>query len=355
VPFPDGGYRGDYLREVAEAAHRELGNNLKPADSGRITSFGLDYLFRENIAVLERMGIRFDRIVRESELISSGVTERAVAELTELGVTRTQDGALWFAPGDEFLGDRESVIVRSTGQPTYFASDIAYHREKFTAGYDLVIDVFGSNHHGHVPKLRALTKLYGFDPKRFTVILYQFVRVKRGDEVVRMSKRAGTYVTAREVLDEVGADSTVFFLLMHAAGSHMDFDLALATEKSAENPVYYAQYAYVRARSILANALSDTPASPHLDRLTNDAELALIRKLAQFPDLVTEIARTFEVHRLPSYALALARSFHSFYERERVLVPDADLAAARLALVSATVNVLGETLRLLGVSRPDKM
>ncbi|MEK7541979.1 MAG: arginine--tRNA ligase [Patescibacteria group bacterium] len=264
--FPEGGYQGEYLREVADRALRTEGRSL---DQARLTAFGLDYVFRENIALAARLGISFDRIVKESELLASGKTAAAVEELKQKGVIKEREGAWWFAPADEFLEDRESVVIRSTGQPAYFASDIAYHKKKFTSGYDLVVNVFGSNHHGHVPKLQALTKIYGFDPARFTVVLYQYVRVKRGAEVVTMSKRAGTYITAQEVLDEVGPDSFNFFLLMQAPASHIDFDIALAREQSQQNPVYYVQYAHARCAADFPRSGKSRPPTTRLQSPTS--------------------------------------------------------------------------------------
>lgn len=352
--FPEGGYQGEYLREVADAALRTEGRTLGLDD---LTRFGLEYIYKENMEVARRLGISFDRVIRESELLSSGATMAVVDELKKRNLVKEREGAWWFAPQDEFLEDRESVVVRSTGQPTYFASDIAYHKEKFTSGTDLVINIFGSNHHGHVPKLQALTKIYGFDPARFHVVLYQYVRVKRGTEIVKMSKRAGTYVTAKEVLDEVGPDALNFFLALHAPSTHMDFDLDLAKERSQQNPVFYVQYAHARCASILANAGRANVESGMLDveMLTEKEELALIKKMLQLPEVVEDTAHDFQVHRLTRYATDLARVFHHFYEKHRVITDDAALTAARLSLVQATRIILANTAHLLSIDAPEKM
>ena len=352
--FPEGGYQGEYLREVADAALRIEGRSLTPEE---LTRFGLDYIYKENMEVARRLGIEFDLAVKESELAASGKTGRAVEELKEKGAAKTRDGALWFAPADDFLKDRESVIIRSTGQPTYFASDIAYHKEKFQSGYDLVIDILGSNHHGHVPKLQALTKIFGFDPAKFIVILYQYVRVKRGAEAVKMSKRAGTYVTAKEVLDEVGPDSLNFFLLTNSPSSHLDFDLELAKEQSRENPVYYVQYAHARCASIFKNAegrMSEAGSSG-LAPLKEEEELNLIKKLIQFPEVIEDTARDYQIQRLPRYAFDIARAFHYFYERHRVITDDAGVTDARLSLVRAAQTILKNTLALMAIAAPEKM
>lgn len=357
IPFPEDGYQGEYLREVADAAFGTHGKSMTQKELGRL---GLDLIFAENMETARRMGISFDLVVKESEMISSGKTGDAVEGLKKKGVTKEQEGALWFAPGDEFLEDRESVIIRSSGQPTYFASDIAYHKEKFQSGYDLVIDVFGSNHHGHMPKLQALTKIFGFNPEKFRVIMYQYVRVKRGSEIVKMSKRAGTYVTAKEVLDEVGPDSMIFFLLMNSASSHMDFDLEVAREQSQKNPVYYVQYAHARCASILKHAREagiavGDPAALDLKLIRERAELDLIKKLIRFPEVVEDTARDFQAQRIPHYVLDLAHAFHNFYEHHRVMTDDRNETLARLALVAATKTVLRGTLSLMAIDSPEKM
>src|SRR3989344_4010644 len=346
--FPEGGYQGEYPLEIAKAAPKGM-------DMEKLTMFAMDYIFAENLQTMEKMGIKFDQIVKESELQSSGQVSKAVEEVKKQGFAREHEGALWFAPNDVFLKDREAVIVKSDGNFTYFASDIAYHKEKFQSGYDLVMDVFGSNHHGHVPKLRALTKVFGFDPHKFKVLLYQYVRVKMGDQVVKMAKRAGNFVTAKEVLEMVGKDSMIFFLLSTAVNTHMDFDLELAKDTSEKNPVYKVQYAHARINSIIAKA--HNPALPPLSLrggeeglLDSQEELGLIRELAKFPELVTDISETYAVHHLPHYLLGLAEKFHSFYEKVRVISEDEKQTAARLVLVKGAQIVLANGLRLMGIT-----
>lgn len=351
--FPEDGYPGEHLRTVMVAAMEKCGKGLTESDLPQLLAFGLEYILAENIETLKTIGISFDLAVKESELISSGKTKDAVAAVQRAGAAKEKDGALWFAPRDEFLEDRESVIIRSDGRPTYFASDIAYHREKFTSGYDLVVDVFGSNHHGHVPKLQALTNLFGFNPEKFKVILYQYVRLKKGDVTVRMQKRDGNFVTAKTVIEEIGADSMIFFLLMNAAESHIDFDPELARERSMKNPVYYAQYAYVRAGSILKNAPSTKKAD--MTQLSSNGELALIRKLIAWPHVIVQTAQDFAVHRLTRYVSELARLFQSFYEQERVIGEKDEIMAARLALVEATRIILKDVFDMLAISAPERM
>lgn len=354
--FPEGGYQGEYLSEVATAF---LKNNKMPMHEGltALTDFSLQFIFEENIETLKRMGISFDTIVKESELVASGKTDTAIADLERAGVLVEKEGAIWFSPNDEFLEDRETVVRRSNGKPTYFASDIAYHKEKFTSKYDLVIDVFGSNHHGHVPKLKALTKIFNFNSEDFSVLLYQYVRLKRGSEVVKMAKRAGTYVTAKEVLDEVGTDSMVFSFLLNSPNTHIDFDLDAVKAQSMKNPVYYAQYALVRARSIMAKAKEAGVPLNNIDfsLLSTFEDVLLIRLIAQYPEIIMAITKDFEVQRLTRFAGEFARAFHAFYEKERIVGETPALASARLALVASVIQVFQNLFSVIGISAPEKM
>jgi arginyl-tRNA synthetase len=253
------------------------------------------------------------------------------------------------------------VVVKSDGDFTYFANDIAYHRLKFEEKYDLVIDILGSNHHGHVPRLQAVIGSLGYETEKFRVILYQWVRFKRGGELLKMSKRGGTFVTAREILDEVGQDALRFFILMYDAKTHIDFDLSLAREKSSKNPVYYVQYAHARISSILSKAkrlktnVETKPLTANYELLTNSYELNLIKQISKFPELVEDVAESFAVNQLTTYATELADSFHKFYENVQVLTDKKELRDARLALIAATQITLANTLKLLGVSAPEKM
>lgn len=354
-------YRGEYTQELADRLKEKVANLKLKSEEEIIDKFGelgIDILFGEIINDAASMGINFDHIVHENEL-----QERApkiLEEFRQKNLLLDKDGAVWFAPRNKFLQDREAVVVKSDGTYTYFAADIVYHKEKFESGYDLIVDVFGSNTSGHVPKLQALVSALGHDVSRLKIILYQFVRLKRGNEVVKMSKRAGDFVTAKEVLDEVGSDAFRFFILMHDPNTHMDFDLALAKEHSSKNPVYYVQYAHARIASILSKADGKQLTAESLKQinyqlLTTDFEHALIKKITELPDLVEEIAVSFAVHRLCRYALDLADVFHKFYENCPVMTETEELKGARLVLCRATQIALANTLSLLGVSAPKKM
>jgi arginyl-tRNA synthetase len=309
-------------------------------------------LYKDILEVCERLNINFDHKVDESSLQEK--LPEALSELKRRSLLVEKEGATWFKMNNQSTEDKEAVVIKSDGSYTYFASDIVYHLEKFKSRYDLIIDVFGSNTAGHVPKLQSLAKAFEFDLEKFKVILYQFVRVKKGNDVVKMSKRAGNFVTAEEVLDEVGKDAFRFLMLMSSPNTHMDFDLELAKKQSNENPVYYVQYAHARTSNILAKAETDfEDFEPSF--LETEEEKLLTRKILEFPDLVSEISENLQVHHLTHYAVSLADLFHKFYEGNRVLSEDKSLTKARLALVAATQIVLKNNLSLLGVSAPERM
>ncbi len=351
-------YQGEYLEELAEKIIKKLSlTSIETVQnkSEEIKALASVTLSEEIIVDCQAMGISFDEIIKESEFQSSGKTEKVVAKLKKKGLTKEKDSAVWFAPNDAYLKDRESVLVRGDGRATYFADDIAYHEEKFESKPDLVVNILGSNHHGHVPRLQAAIASLGFDANKFKPILYQYVRVRRGNEVVKMSKRAGNYVTAREVLDEVGKDAFRFLLLFNSANSHIDFDLELAKKHKADNPVYYVQYAHARLSSILKKAppLDLDKFDPGL--LTTAQEFSLIKKILEFPDLVFELSESFAIHQLAHYSISLAELFHHFYEKDKVISSNQELTHSRLALIRATKITLENSLSLLGVSAPESM
>lgn len=321
------------------------------------------YALQEKLAVikkaLEEFGIYYDVWFSEATLHESGAVKEVIERLEAKGYLYEQEGALWFK-AKEFGVEKDEVIVRSNGVPTYFAADAAYHLNKFRRGFALVINIWGADHHGHVARLKGAVAALGYDPDNLSVIIMQLVRLYRGGEIVKMSKRSGQFVTLEELVEEVGKDAARFFFVMRSADSHLDFDLDLARSQSNENPVYYIQYAHVRACSIIrqwsemGNRLP-APAQVDLFFLKEEAELALARKLADFPEEVAMAARDLAPHRLPRYLHETAGLFHSFYNSYRVISDDAGLSFARLALTNATRIVLRNGLRLLGVSAPECM
>ena len=351
-------YQGEYIKELAQLVKEQLEDTQEDLSQEqfieRAGQIAVGLLLAEILKDCETMGIKFDKVRKESDL-----RQEVPAVLLKIKkALKEKDKAVWFAPADEFLKDRETVVKKSDGQFTYFASDIVYHNEKMAAN-DLVIDVLGANHSGHVPRLKAVVKALGFNPDDLQVTLYQWVRLKRGEEVVKMSKRAGNFVTAKEVLDEVGKDAFRFFLLTPRSQTQMDFDLELAKKKASDNPVFYVQYAYSRICSIFAKLKTQNSnvksEEADLSLLKTKEEIELIRHLLKMPYLVEEAVNSLEVNALTTYALEIANLFHKFYETQKVISPDEKLTQSRLTLLKATQITLKNTLSLLGVSAPEHM
>ncbi|MCE2499357.1 MAG: arginine--tRNA ligase [Dehalococcoidia bacterium] len=366
--MPDNGYQGDYIADIAEDVIRaessrflEINDQAAIREIGDIAREKMVALIRED---LQEIGVTFDNWFSERRLFqaesSASDYDRAIARLREGGHLAELSGALWF--NSKALGDdRDNVVVRSSGEPTYFASDIAYHYNKFSErGFDRVIDIWGADHQGHVPRMKAAVAALGIDPENLTVLISQMVTLKRGDETVRASKRTGDFVTLRELVDEVGMDACRYFFLARAASTQMEFDLELATRESSENPVYYVQYAHARNASIL-NLAAERGIdydSGDVSLLTHPYELGLIRTMLRLPELIVQVAENLEPHHLPHYAMELATAFHHFYENCRVISAnpeDNELTLARLKLVSAAQIVFRRTLTLMGMSAPERM
>lgn len=345
-------YKGEYIKELSDQVSEELSKQDDLSQQEFIERAGkvaVSVLFEEIKKDSIAMGIKFDKFTNESDLRNE--VPNALAKIQKF--LKDKEGATWFAPNDEFLKDRETVVRKSSGEYTYFASDIAYHNKKLSEN-DLVIDILGANHSGHVPKLFAISKALGFEQDALKVVLYQYVRIKRGKEAVKMSKRAGDFITASEVLEEVGKDAFRFFLLSQRSQTHMDFDLELAKKKASDNPVFYVQYAYTRIQSIFKKSEGAFNGA-NLTLLNSKEEIELIRKLLVFPNLVEEVYKSLEVNSLTTYALELAGLFHKFYEVNQVISNDKNLTNARLALLKASSVTLKNTLDLLGVSAPQEM
>ncbi|MCS7185450.1 MAG: arginine--tRNA ligase [Armatimonadota bacterium] len=366
VPFPEEGYKGEYVIELAREIVNEYGNSFVelPPEERRQKFFDLarEKIVAQHKSVLERFGIVYDNWVSEQWLYDSGRVAGAIELLKRKGLTYEAEEALWMRTTEH--GDlKDEVIVRRTGAPTYFASDIAYHLYKHERGYAFVVDIWGADHHGHVPRMHAALKALEIerDEEWLKVVLYQLVRLVKGGETVRLSKRAGEIVSLDDLLDWIGKDAARFFLLMRSADSHLDIDLDLAVKQSQENPVYYVQYAHARCCSIFREAEKrQHPAlteyrSAELQLLTDETERRLMKAIARFPELVKEAAEKFSPHLLTQFSIQVADRFHDFYERCRVLGEDVKLSAARLALVKATQVTLHNALTLLGVSAPEAM
>jgi len=363
-PIPERGYRGTYMIELGRQIAEEVGDkflNMPRAEAmAAIGEIGLRKILQGIEEDLALMGIRYDSWFSERSLYEDSTFEEAMAILRRGGYVEEREGAVWFT-ATSLGGGKDEVLIRSDGSPGYFASDIAYHYDKFVKrGFDWVIDVWGADHQGHVPRMKAMMRALGLDPDRLTIIIYQLVTLRRGGEVVRLSKRTGDIITLREVLEEVGPDAVRFFLLARAADSQMDFDLDLAVEQSAENPVYYIQYAHARIASILryAQERGIDFADGDVSLLRHPMELALIRRMLVLPEVVEQAAENLAPHHLAYYAQDLAGVFHSFYKECRVVSSDpadAELSKARLKLVSAAKIVFAKVLGLMGMTAPEKM
>ncbi len=360
VEFPADGYQGDYIKDLAReylAEHGPPALAQEEPDYLPLGRFAADLILADIKKDLEDFGVTFDRWFSEADLFDQGWVERSFAFLREKGYLYEADGALWFA-ASRFGDEKDRVVRRSNGATTYFASDVAYHLNKFERGYDLVVDLWGADHHGYVPRLRAAAQALGMQ-ENLHVILVQLVSLLRQGEPVAMTTRGGTFVTLREVMDEVGKDAARFIFLTRRADAHLDFDLELAKQQNAENPVYYVQYAHARLASVfrLAEAqgvkFSADPAL--LPLLTLPEELALCKMLANYPDLVEGAARQLEPHRLTYFLTELAAQLHSYYYKHRFISEDADLTQARLWLVSGVKTILAHGLGILGVTAPESM
>ncbi|MGF7430552.1 arginine--tRNA ligase [Thermoanaerobacterium thermosaccharolyticum] len=361
---PEGGYHGDDIIERAKEFLELYGDKYKDAAPEDRRKALVQYGLKKNIEKLkedlEAYGIEYDVWFSENTLHESGEVESVIDELKEKGYTYEKDGALWFKE-TLFGAEKDDVLVRANGYPTYLASDIAYHKNKFVKrGFDWVIDIWGADHHGHVAPMKGAMKALGIDPDKLDVLLMQLVRLMKGKEVVKMSKRTGKMVTLRDLIDEVGKDAARFFFNMRSADSAVDFDMDLAVEQSNENPVFYVQYAHARICSIIRQLKddginTDDLKDVDLNLLNEEAEIDLIKKLAYLPEEVTIAAKTMAPHRITRYVLDVASLFHTFYNSCRVRGVDEELMKARIVLIDSTRIVIKNVLDMLKITAPEKM
>lgn len=379
IPVPEKGYHGDYVRDLANTLpEREAASWWelpKPEACARFGRFAVETLVRQQQRELERFGVRFERWFRESELHDSGAVDRAREQLEHSGHLYEHEGAVFFR-STAWQDDKDRVLVRSNGTPTYYLTDAAYHRDKHERGYHPVINVWGPDHHGHVARMQALARAFGYPEDWLEVVIVQQVNLVEGGKTVKMSKRAGQLITLAQLIDEVGAEVAKYFFLMRQQSSHLDFDLELARRGSEENPVFYVKYAHARICSVIrraaeagielrvhdrpadaqgASTAAPAPEATALERLDSDGERELIRLLVDYQDFVLRAARAREPHRLTTYCEELARTFHKFYHEHRVIQDDTELALARLALCHATRRVLSSALGLMSIEAPTSM
>ncbi len=364
VDFPEECYQGAYIRELAQEVIDKNGNEFaRREDDDAImicARFAAGKILEGIRADLETFGVVFDRWFSEQSLYDSGKVEAMIAAFKNNGRIYAKDDAQWFNT-TEFGDEKDRVVVRSNGQTTYFASDIAYHQEKYERGFERVIDVWGADHHGYIPRVSGAIQASGYQKEQFDVILVQLVNLMRAGEPVAMSTRAGEFVTLSDVVDEVGADAARFIFLTRSADSPLDFDLELAKQKTNDNPVYYVQYVHARIASIMRKAREqgvdpETPAyNDALARIEASEEIALIKLLDRYPEVLVRSAALMEPHRVTYFLMELASAFHSYYNKHKVLGEDVQLTSGRLYLVRAVQKVIRNGLQLLGVSAPDKM
>ena len=388
VEFPPEGYHGAYITAVAERVKQQLGPELTGRAATEVEERCRTFAYQELLGLiredLKSFGIEFESWFSEAALVNSGAVQRVLDELKSKQFLFEQEGAWWFR-SSAFGDEKDRVVRKQDGEYTYLASDIAYHQDKLRRGYDLLIDVWGADHHGYIPRMQAVVQAYGYPKDRLQVVLVQMVNLLRGGKKVEMSKRAGEFITMREVIDEVGADAAKFFFLMRDSDSHLDFDLELAKQRSSDNPVYYVQYAHARIASLWRVAAArgiacPLPSETDLTQLTDPDELGLIRKLSAYPSVLQGSAMAREPHRMTYYLQQLAGLLHTFYNKHRILPPAADRdllavtpeglvpgeglqkevlaperTAARLALMSGVQQVLKNGLAVLGISAPEQM
>ena len=396
IRFPDNGYRGDYVSDIAGDIFKNSNNSYRhpaslvleniPNDESQggdkethidalivkakellgttgyrdIFQAGLDNILADIKDDLQEFGVEYQQWFSEQHLMDDGSVEQALKRLQDTGHLYEKDGAIWFASST--LGDeKDRVVRRENNQYTYFASDIAYHMNKLDRGFDQIIDIWGADHHGYIPRVKAALQALGADAAKLKVLLVQFATLYRGDEKVQMSTRSGEFVTLRQLRDEVGKDAARFFYVMRRSEQHMDFDLQLATSKTSENPVYYVQYAHARVCSVLRQLAEKglprdiNSGMEHLDKLTEEHEFSLMSTLARYPETLERAALSHEPHQLILYLRELANDFHTYYNAHQFIVEDSLVRDARLNLVCAVKQVLANGLRLLNINTPEMM
>lgn len=363
VRLPEQGYKGRYIRDLAQSIIDRDGDKYKDLPDAQTLGFFREYAYKHIIEGIKRdlkdFGVRFDSWFSESSLYASGRVQKVIKALAARGYIYQKDKALWFR-STKFSDDKDRVIRKASGAYTYLASDIAYHQSKFKHGFKKLINLWGADHHGYVPRIKAAIQALGYLPGSLDVLLYQLVKLWRGKRKVSMSTRSGEFITLADLLEEVGPEVARYFFLMRSFNRHLDFDLELAKRESLENPVYYIQYGHARICSIFREAdkreIKLLPIrSVDLTLLDKPEELDLMRKLAILPEVVVSSARDYEVHRIPTYLLDLAKSLHSFYTKHRVISNEEELSAARLVLMNSVRVVLRNALNLLGISAPERM
>lgn len=364
VPFPEEGYRGQYIEDEAAELFARTKEKYKDISFKECEKEITEWTYNRMLELIRNdisyFAIKdFTSWISERQFYEKDEVTQAIETLRNKGFIYQKDNAVWFR-STSFGDDKDRVLIKSDGEYTYFASDIAYHKDKLDRGFDIIIDIWGADHHGYIPRIESVMKAFGYDSSKFRVILVQMVNLLKHGQPFQMSKRAGNFVTLSEVVDLVGADNAKFMFLTRKSDSHLDFDIEVVTAQSAENPVYYVQYANARINSILSNANekginTDEKKNIDLAVLTNKDELDLIKKLLIYPMVLEGAAMAYEPHRITFYLQELSGMFHSYYHKYKVITDDIETTTARLVLCKAIKIVLGDALQILGVSAPEKM
>lgn len=364
-PFPEEGYKGEYIVDIAKEIIEQKGNSLQETDTERafFKKYGEEWCFKRIQQTLSVLNVKHDVFYNEDSLYSEGKINEVIEEFKKKDLAYESEGAVWFR-ATKFGADKDRVIVKSTGEPTYRLPDIAYHREKFRRGFELIVDIFGADHIATIPDVLNGVKALGYETDSVKVIIHQMVSFVNGDDVVKMSKRNEKTYTLDDLISEVGVDAVLYFFVMRSVGTHLEFDIALAKEQSDKNPVYYLQYAHARIASILRHAASEdfnvgNPsamlAKTDFSLVKEKEEIDLLKKLLEFPEIVQSCAFSFEPHRLPTYLREVAETFHRFYHEHRVINDDKNLMQTRLTICLMTKIVIANGCKILGVSCPEKM
>lgn len=363
IPFPDNGYAGQDVVDTVKEIIREKKESLLELSKEERKKYIVEYAIKKKVQyikeTLENFGVYYDVWFSEKTLHQENKIDEVIKLLEEKGYIYESDGAWWFK-SSLFGDEKDEVVMRTNGIPTYFAADIAYHKDKFERGFDKVINIWGADHHGHVARMKGAMNALGYDPDALDILLMQLVRLYRGGNIVKMSKRTGTLVTLDELIEEVGKDAARFFFVMRSPDSHLDFDLELAKKQSQDNPVYYVQYAHARICSIFRQADAAGIVMPGIEEIDSTClketeEIDILRKIADFPEEIMIAARTMAPHRIARYVMDLAGLFHSFYNSHRVLNDNEELQNARLLLMDITRITIKNSLSILGVSAPEQM
>lgn len=360
-PFPEEGYHGDYIRDIAKEIHTEHGDKFVSKEQNQrwqeFSELALEKILLEQKRTLSDYRVDFDIWFREGDLRTKNVHLKVLETLSQNGYVYEKDGAKWFN-SSEFGDEKDRVLVTGEGEPTYFLVDISYHADKYQRGFEKLYDLWGPDHHGYIPRMKAALGALGYPESSFEVNIIQQVNLFEKGEVVKMSKRAGKIIEMKELIEEVGVDVARFFFVARRSQSPLDFDMDLAKNTSEENPVFYVQYAHARICNIIKHAEEQgfkLPDHANLNLLEQEEELALIKKLLEFPDIVSKAAKFLEPHRIPNYLQELAAAFHRFYHHQRVVTENKALTEARLVLIKCTRIVLANAFKLLGISAPERM